>query len=655
MKKAIAIICLTFALSPVLAQTTNVDSLKQLLLNEKIDTTRIGIISKITIGYTEYNPDSTIVYANKLIAWGEKNNDLYHLHVGLSAVAYSMYNKGNYPSALDYSLNLLRILEKGKDTIMLADTYNLIGNIYKSLQSYPRAIVYYQYCKKAALSCGNKEYLTFAYFNLAYVYEYTNILDSALIYSKKALMYTNKLDEGVFNGYVLNIAGDVYFKLKNYKAAYQYYKQAYSATKKTRSLKKYTSIICISLSKYFRQANKLDLAFYYAYQALADANTAMYKKSVYESAGVLSSLYETDHQPDSAFKYLKLAGVARDSLYNNTNFQEIDALNQGEENRLKEIEDAKIAYKNDLKMYLLVFVLIIFLLAGLLLWRNNRNKQKAYSTLQIQKTATEQALQELKATQNQLVQREKMASLGELTAGIAHEIQNPLNFVNNFSEVSVELVDEMQLELNNGDKDEAIAISEDIKQNLEKIRHHGKRADFIVKGMLLHSRTSTGQKELTNINIMADEFFRLSYHGLRAKDKNFNAELITHFDKDLPEVNVAHQDIGRVLLNLFNNAFYAVNEKQKTAGANYRPEVSVSTSLEKNNLVIKVKDNGNGIPDAIKDKIMQPFFTTKPTGEGTGLGLSLSYDIVVKGHGGSITIDTREGEYSSFNITLPLS
>jgi two-component system NtrC family sensor kinase len=213
----------------------------------------------------------------------------------------------------------------------------------------------------------------------------------------------------------------------------------------------------------------------------------------------------------------------------------------------------------------------------------------------------------------------------------------------------------MQSELKNGDTAGAIAISEDIRQNLEKISHHGKRADFIVKGMMEHSRASTGQKEPTDINKLSDEFLRLAYDGFQAKDKNFNAELITHFDENLPKILVVQQDIGRVLLNLFNNAFYAVNQKLKTAGSDYKPEVSVTGGLENANAIINVKDNGNGIPDAIKDKIMQPFFTTKPTGEGTGLGLSLSYDIVVKGHGGTLTVDTVEGEFSTFTITLPLS
>jgi len=268
-----------------------------------------------------------------------------------------------------------------------------------------------------------------------------------------------------------------------------------------------------------------------------------------------------------------------------------------------------------------------------------------------------QSLINLKATQTQLIQSEKMASLGELTAGIAHEIQNPLNFVNNFSEVSAELVEEMVVELDKGDIAEAKAIGTDLKQNLEKIKHHGQRADAIVKGMLQHSQAGSGTKEPTNINALAEEYMKLAYHGLRSKDKNFNAEMTSHFEADLPKINVIPQDIGRVLLNLFNNAFYAVNQKSKTAGSDYKPAIEVTSFfLPLQGLGgLKVKDNGTGIPDAIKDKIMQPFFTTKPTGEGTGLGLSLTYDMVVKGHGGRIDVTTKEGEFTEFIIKLPLT
>lgn len=274
--------------------------------------------------------------------------------------------------------------------------------------------------------------------------------------------------------------------------------------------------------------------------------------------------------------------------------------------------------------------------------------------IQNQKEELEATIELLQNTQQQLIQSEKLASLGELTAGIAHEIQNPLNFVNNFAEVSSELLEEMNQELAKGDLEEVKYIAQDIKQNLEKISQHGKRADSIVKGMLQHSRTSNGQKEPVNLNNLADEYMRLAYHGLRAKDKSFNSELVTNFDATLPEVNLIHQDVGRVLLNLFTNAFYAVHQKQKELGATFKPKIEVSTQLQQKNVVLTVKDNGTGIPEAIRDKIMQPFFTTKPTGEGTGLGLSLSYDIIVKGHNGQIAVDSEEGNGSVFTITLPI-
>ena len=262
-----------------------------------------------------------------------------------------------------------------------------------------------------------------------------------------------------------------------------------------------------------------------------------------------------------------------------------------------------------------------------------------------------QTVDSLKLTQTQLVQSEKMASLGELTAGIAHEIQNPLNFVNNFSEVNTELIDELEEEANKGNLEQVISIARNVKENEAKIVHHGKRADAIVKGMLQHSRSSSGVKEPTDINELANEYLRLAYHGLRAKDKSFNAITRTDFDESISNINITPQDIGRVILNLITNAFYAVTEKKKQQQNNYEPTVSVSTKKEKNKVEIKVKDNGNGVPPKILDKIFQPFFTTKPTGQGTGLGLSLSYDIV-KAHGGELKVDTKEGEGSEFTILL---
>jgi len=280
-----------------------------------------------------------------------------------------------------------------------------------------------------------------------------------------------------------------------------------------------------------------------------------------------------------------------------------------------------------------------------------------------QKEELEAALENLKATQSQLIQSEKMASLGELTAGIAHEIQNPLNFVNNFSEVNTELIEEMKEEINKGNFEDVKHIANDIKDNELKIIFHGKRADAIVKGMLQHSRSSGGQKELTDINALADEYLRLAYHGLRAKDKSFNATMKTDFDPTLEKINIIPQDVGRVILNLITNAFYAVAlpHVPKAIGADpngdsykYEPTVWVSTKKTDEDVIISVRDNGPGIPQNIVDKIFQPFFTTKPTGQGTGLGLSLSYDII-KAHGGELHVETKEGSGATFIISLPLN
>jgi signal transduction histidine kinase len=349
----------------------------------------------------------------------------------------------------------------------------------------------------------------------------------------------------------------------------------------------------------------------------------------------------------------------KDSLYGPEKFKQLQLITLNEQQRQQEIEQDQERYRNKIKYIILFIVLSVFLLISFLLFRNNRQQQKA-------KAKIEEAYTELKETQQQLIQREKMASLGELTAGIAHEIQNPLNFVNNFSEVNTELIDEMKEGLQSGKTDEVIALAEDVKQNNIKIVQHGKRAESIVKGMLQHSRNSSGQKEPTDINALADECLRLSYHGMRAKDprdsanRSFNAKTETHFDISIPPVTIASQEIGRVILNLLTNAFYSVMQKSKIAGDAYEPVVIVRTAMNpgsgdrRASVSISIRDNGNGISQKALDKIFQPFFTTKPTGEGTGLGLSMSYDIITKGHGGELKVETKEGEFAEFIIILPI-
>jgi signal transduction histidine kinase len=305
-------------------------------------------------------------------------------------------------------------------------------------------------------------------------------------------------------------------------------------------------------------------------------------------------------------------------------------------------------------IYFLIFIGLLRLWVRYFSRRLLRENARLEQKLKERTEALSTSLENLRKTQDQLIQAEKMASLGELTAGIAHEIQNPLNFVNNFSEVNTELIEDVSKAMEEGNTPEAQRILKDLEMNMSKITFHGKRADAIVKGMLLHSRASSGQKIPTDINTLADEYLRLSYHGLRAKDKSFNARFVMDFDENTGELLLVQQDIGRVLLNLFNNAFYSVTEKKKLAPTDYEPAVTVSTKRKKDAVEIRIRDNGQGISKEVIDKIYQPFFTTKPAGQGTGLGLSLSYDIITKEHSGKIDVITKENEYTEFIIELPV-
>jgi signal transduction histidine kinase len=381
---------------------------------------------------------------------------------------------------------------------------------------------------------------------------------------------------------------------------------------------------------------------------------------------LLSNVHEDSGNFKQAYEYLKkyrdiLKEKEEQDIDNLTTNLAIENLVQKNEQQKAALEKEKIIKEQENKnqrwwLFSIAAALFSSFVFLYFLYRNNQNKQKANNLLSrqkeeinLQRDKAEKALSQLKSTQAQLIQKEKLASLGELTAGIAHEIQNPLNFVNNFSEMSVELANELKEEAQKPeiDKELIIDLASDLSANQEKINHHGKRASSIVKGMLEHSRSSTGVKELTDINKLADEYLRLAYHGIRAKDNNFNSDYKTDFDENLPKIEVIPQDIGRVLLNLINNAFWAVKTVEK-------PLVVVKTEQADNQIIIKIKDNGAGMSEATKAKIFQPFFTTKPTGEGTGLGLSLAYDIVTKGHGGTIECESVEGEGTTFIVTLPL-
>ena len=606
-------------------------------------------MSDLSNEYLVTNPDSCLIVSQQVYQLAGKYNLPSQQAIALNNIADVYCNMGDYVTGIRICLKAVRIYENQKNVMGLAGVYNDLGATYIEAADYSNGLRYLRMAERGLsnqIKTQDKEQLkAIIELNIGECFLYTHQIDSAAYY----LQNTNRT-EGQYH--YLNFVGNIERDLGEVEIARQHKAEALKhlnvAVKLSKSNNdvKMLSMTYLSTSKLYHQFKQQDSAEYYAQKALEVARSGKYEQDALNAGIVLYSDYDEDKNLPEAYKYYKLATIAKDSLYSQDRVKKMISMDFEEKQRLQDLVEAQDRYQNQIRTDLLVAGLVILLIIGVVLWRSNTNKKRANMVIN-------DTLNELRSTQNQLIQSEKMASLGELTAGIAHEIQNPLNFVNNFSDVNREMIDELKEELKAGNTDEALAIADDIQQNEEKINHHGKRADFIVKGMLQHSRTGTGERQPTNVNILADEFLKLSYHGLRAKDKSFNAELITDFDEKLPKVNIVQQDIGRVMLNLFNNAFYAVNEKMKTAGADYKPEVTVTTAVENNWVTITVKDNGIGIPDAIRDKIMQPFFTTKPTGQGTGLGLSLSYDIVVKGHGGQLAVTSEEGAYTQFTVSLP--
>jgi signal transduction histidine kinase len=574
--------------------------------------------------------------------------------IALQFIGITQITLGNDAKALQIILQAAKIAEENNLAGIKAVNLLQQGIIYSRSKDYAKALDLFRQSMVLTDSVAYADYYTATQNLIADIYLMVNQLDSALYYGQLAYKNAVRIKVNwVTHAVLINLA-KIHSKSGNTDLALAYLSQSLpEAFEKDKIILSYFSI-----AQLYQQTDKPDSSIHYAKQSLEIAQEGSFYAYAIDASVLLSGIYEkADLQ--KALAYNRMAITYKDSLYNQGREIALEnLLNFDEQERQYEIETAQKAYRNQVKQFVLIAGLFVFLLIAFLLYRNNRHGQKAYARLQkqkqeteIQKEKAEQTLTELRATQAQLVQREKMASLGELTAGIAHEIQNPLNFVNNFSEVNKELLTEMNEEIEKGNLEEARHIAKDVIDNQQKINHHGKRADAIVKGMLQHSRSNSAVKEPTDINKLADEYLRLAYHGLKAKDQSFNPTIKTDFDKSIDNINIIAQEIGRVILNLVTNAFSAVAEKKKQQPDGFEPTLIVSTRKIDGKVEIKVADNGNGIPEKILDKIFQPFFTTKPTGEGTGLGLSLSYDIV-KAHGGELKVETNEGEGSKFIISL---
>jgi len=569
--------------------------------------------------------------------------------------AYFAFSKGDNISGLEYFFKGIPLAEKAKDKRRVSSLYFDISLVYSGFKNYRAE---YDYTIKGGENLPDPSSPLYNFMliqyqnNLCGYYLDINKADSALHYARLSIETSDKLNIGLYDMASICLTGAAYALAGDTANADSAFIKALSILPNIK-LSSLRSLFYETYIKYLIQASRLKQAESFCRQFINLGNTANSNAIRLTAVVYMQQLFDALHQTDSAYYYSRQESKINAAIFSEGNINRLQALSFHEKLRKIEAMEEQTAYNNQIKEYILAVSLFFFIVIGIFLYRNNRQKHNANILLQEQKQKVENTLNELKSTQAQLVQSEKMASLGELTAGIAHEIQNPLNFVNNFSEINKELLTEMNEEIAKGNLDDAKAIAKDVIDNEEKINHHGKRADAIVKGMLLHSRSSSGIKEPTSINALADEYLRLAYHGLRAKDKTFNATLKTDFDSSIGNINIIAQDIGRVILNLINNAFYVVDEKKKQIGQSYEPIVSVSTQKTGEKIFISVKDNGNGIPSKVLDKIFQPFFTTKPTGQGTGLGLSLSYDIV-KAHGGELKVETKDSEGSTFIIVLPI-
>ena len=672
MKILIKIVLLLLLPAFVMAQSPRqMDSAYLMLQHAANDTVRMDAYSMLGGYYDDINVDSGLYYCNKGIAIAEKLDLKLNKAEMMAFMGWPLMKTGNYPEALRVISQGLEIAEdpsnekktwtpqRGQTPEMyrrrvIGLLYSALEYLYLYVGNYEKQIAVAHEAITRLESAGDTFNLAGIYPDIGDSYLKLNKLDSALFYQQKSLYYYSKLtvEDRKFEGSTYTSLGTIYEQMGNIDLARENYQKAVQVSEQHDN-PRHTGNACLQLANLYQSLKKADSGILYAKKALETFTQGGYKKEVAIAYRMISDYYWDQKNADSSFAYLRLATLLNDSLgsIEKKRLQEFQVAAFNQQLALQQQEQERIENEGKLKTIAIIALIVVFSTIGFLLYRNNRQKQKANQVLQVKNTQIEQTLSDLKATQKQLIQSEKMASLGELTAGIAHEIQNPLNFVNNFSDVNKELADELEQEIDKENYADAKAIAKDIKDNEEKINHHGKRADAIVKGMLQHSRSSNGQKEPTDINALADEYLRLAYHGLRAKDKSFNADIKTDLDNSIGKINIIPQDVGRVILNLINNAFYAVDVKKKQNLNGYEPTVSVTTRKNNGKIEIIVSDNGTGIPQKVVDKIFQPFFTTKPTGQGTGLGLSLSYDIV-KAHGGEIKIETKEGEGTVFSVIL---
>ncbi|OGX89385.1 hypothetical protein BEN47_06990 [Hymenobacter lapidarius] len=647
-------------------------SLRLELETAPADTARVVLLAQLAYELTQTDPLATINYGKQALQLAQELRFRRGEGWALVRLGSGFREAGNYPAALQIGLQALRVAEAERDSRLLGRALNALGYLYWEQGNSRPALAYFFRAKAVAEKSQNIKLLTRVMGNIGNVYQQLHQLDSARYYLQRG--YVLDVQEHDLTSEVGDAAmlGNVHAALGHPRMAQAYYRRSIRRARGGHI----TFALCRAYLGQARLYERLggahaDSALYVAKLALAAGQQGRYPKGILEASQFLAAAHAARRDSATAFRYLTLASATRESLFGRAKMAQVEALGLGERLREDELADQQRLAQARRRQLALVAALLAAVPLLLLLWRNNRLKQQANRQLHTwntqiaaQRDALRTALADLKTAQEQLLRHEKMAFLGELTAGIAHELQNPLNFVTNFAGVSSELTAELRTEVARPDLDRLAleALAADVQLNQEKIRQHAQRASAIVKTMLEHSRSGPAPRLPTNLNALVEESLMLAYQNTCGTDHAFQATLRTNLDPDLGPVPVVAQDLERVLLNLCANALYAVHQRQqkelRTAGpgaAGYEPTVVVSTrrSASGQGVEICVRDNGTGIPKKVQSKVFQPFFTTKPPGEGTGLGLSLSYGIITQTHGGTLTLASEEGRFTEFVIYLP--
>ena len=633
---------------------TAVDSLRWLLTHSHSDPERVSLLCRISDQLWTQNTDSAAVYARRALMLARHIRDRRGEGAALNRLGAAL-RESNLARALEVFQQSLHIAQTTHDQALVAQNLRSIGIIYVYLRDQRQGLAYYFQALKIGQQLHDEYRVVIELSNIGLAYDLFSQLDSSQLYQERAYALARRLHTPT--NYILYGLGNVARKQGRFAQARAFYHESIIESKKVRHLRS-LNFAYVGLATLYQITGRSDSSVYYARLGYQAAQTNGFLRGVLNASTVLTQNFKRHGLVDSALKYQSLMLVMKDTLFGQEKVMRLQSLNYREQQRAQAAADSQAALKAHYRTYALLAGVVGLLALALLLGRHGRQQERA-------KEALERSLVELKTAQDQLVQREKMAFLGELTAGIAHELQNPLNFVKNFAEVSTDLVDEMSGSGEPRDLTRNTVLEQEIlaglKQNLQQISQHGQRATSIIRGMLEHSRTGTSQRKPTDLNALVEDSLRLAYQGLQAKERGFKAQLITSFAPELPLVLVVSLDMGRVLINLFTNAFHAVQQRQRQhaevgsagAGPAYQPEVMVTTAAVASGVEIRIRDNGAGMSDQVRAKIFQPFFTTKAVGEGTGLGLSLSHDVVTTGHGGSLTVQSREGEGTEFVVALP--